>query len=154
MQKQYLPIDVLPHRPPMILIDRVIDYDLTAHTLCAGITIQQDDLFFDKSLNGVPQYVALEYMAQTIGCLVGIFDRQENRPPKVGFVLGSRKIEQFADCFELGNSYQIQIKEVFLDQNLASFDCVILDENDTIVSQGILNAYRPDDITDFLKGYQ
>ena len=44
---------ILPHNPPMILIDDILNYDLTQKTLTAIVKITEDKLFFDKSQNGI-----------------------------------------------------------------------------------------------------
>ena len=40
---------------------------------------------------------------------------------------------------------------LFCDKNMASFDCQIMDDKDNIVASGVLNAFRPDDIKDFME---
>ena len=59
---------VLPHKPPMILIDDVLEYNIEERSVSAIVNINEDKLFFDKSINGVHSTVGIEFMAQTIGC--------------------------------------------------------------------------------------
>ncbi|MFQ6703613.1 MAG: hypothetical protein ACLRFP_00845 [Alphaproteobacteria bacterium] len=40
---------------------------------------------------------------------------------------------------------------MFCDQNIASFDCKIVDEDNNVVAAGALNAFRPDDIKQFME---
>ena len=51
---------ILPHNPPMILIDDILNYDLTQKTLTAIVKITEDKLFFDKSKNGISSLVGIE----------------------------------------------------------------------------------------------
>ena len=37
---------ILPHNPPMILIDDILNYNLTQKTLTAIVKITEDKLFF------------------------------------------------------------------------------------------------------------
>lgn len=53
---------ILPHNPPMILIDDVLEYDLNAKILTAVVTINEEMLFFDKTINGVSSLIGIEFM--------------------------------------------------------------------------------------------
>ena len=56
--------DLLPHRAPMILLDAVESFDAEARRLTAKVTITPEQIFFFKGENGVPNWMAIEYMAQ------------------------------------------------------------------------------------------
>ena len=64
----YPPIEQLvPHKPPMILIDRMIE---TTDTACTcEVTITPQTLFIESA--GVPAFVGLEYMAQAVAAYGG-----------------------------------------------------------------------------------
>lgn len=147
------PQELLPHEKPMIFISAVEDVDVENGMLRARSDITQNDIMYESSIDGVPSYAAIEYMAQTIGCYVGYYDLEHNRKPGVGFVLGTRKLKVFEPCFKCGQSYFIDVKALFHDQQMASFDCQITDKNGNVFANAILNAYRPDDIEHFMKEY-
>ncbi len=150
--KIYSPSEVLPHGAPMILISSIESYDLDECSLISTINVSKDDIFFDKNLDGVPPYVALEYMAQTIGCFAGILERQRGIAPKVGFVVGTRSMGIYVDKFCENKSYSVFVKQVFLDDGLASFDCsVFCKETSQCCSKAIVNVYLPEDISDFIE---
>lgn len=142
---------LLPHKPPMVFIDRVISCDLPAGRLVAEFDVSTSSLFFDAGENGVPAYVALEYMAQAIGCFSGIFDRSKVPPekPRVGFVLGSRKLELFCDFFTAG-TYRVSISQVFFDGEVGAFSAEIFRENKRVAA-GTLNVFRPENVEEFKK---
>ena len=85
--------ELLPHRPPMVLIDAVESFDAEARRLVARVTIGENQLFFDGK--GVPNWVAIEYMAQTAAALVGYYDRHvaPGQPARPGLLLGTRKLD-------------------------------------------------------------
>ena len=85
--KEYLK-KILPHKPPMILIDDVIDYSIEEKWLKSCVTIRKDCLFFDNQLNGIDSVIGIEYMAQTIGCFAHLQKHLEE--PQIGFLLGTR----------------------------------------------------------------
>ena len=144
---------LIPQRAPMIFLSDVEKFDFENQTLVARIDIQDTDLMFDKNLGGVPSCASLEFMAQSVACYVGLNDLQNNpnAEPAVGFVLGSRKISVSSPVYLLNHSYYVYVKSLFCDNNIASFDCQIVDENDNLIASGALNAFRPDDINKFME---
>ena len=149
-----LPVELLPHRPPMIVISAVEAVDIDDGTLTARVDVHQEDILYQESFGGVPSYAAIEYMAQAIGCFVGYYDLSQGKKPGVGFVLGTRKLEVLAPVLKKGESYLIDVKSLFCDETIASFDCKIKNKDNNLVATAILNAYRPDDIEHFMKEYK
>lgn len=137
--------ELLPHDHPMILISRIDSYDTSTNQIESSVDIDNNSLFWDDSIEGVPSYLALEYMAQTIAGLSGIYSCLQGTKPMLGFVLGSRKIDLKVDRFTKG-SYKVVCKEVFSDSSFASFDCRLLLDGIELVSS-ILNTYRLKDLS-------
>ena len=147
-----IPLDeLLPHRPPMVLIDAVESFDAEAKRLVARVTIGENQLFFDGM--GVPNWVAIEYMAQACAALAGCWDRHvaPDRPARPGLLLGTRKLELGIDRFEACGVYHVTAEDVLSDADAASFACSIRDDAGREVAKANLNAYRPPDMTEFLK---
>lgn len=140
---------LLPHRAPMILIDEVESFDAAEKRLVARVTITPNQLFFDGE--GVPSWVAIEYMAQTAAALVGMSDRMQGRKARVGFLLGTRRLDLAIDRFAAGETYRIAAKCAFEDDSAAAFECVISDSRGSEVATASLNAYRPANVAEFLK---
>ncbi|MFT5703072.1 MAG: putative hotdog family 3-hydroxylacyl-ACP dehydratase [Rickettsiales bacterium] len=142
---------ILPHKNPMILIDRVVDYDLENKKLTSEVDINAKNIFFDQELNAVPIWVGIEFMAQTIGCLSGIYAKEYKRTKiDLGFVIGARNYECFAPNFKNGQCLKIEIEQLFFDSELGAFECVIKD-GDKILAQAQLNVFQPESAKDFLK---
>jgi len=147
-----IPLDeLLPHRPPMVLIDEVESFDAEEKRLVARVTIGKGQLFFDGQ--GVPNWAALEYMAQTAAALVGCHDKHvvPGQPARPGLLLGTRKLDLKLERFEAGKTYRIVAENAFSDSDAASFACRIEDEAGETVATANLNAYRPPDMEKFLK---
>ena len=148
------PHELLPHDPPMVFISEVCSFDTDAGILTARARIQKSDILYQSAMGGVPAYAALEYMAQTIGCLVGLNDLAKGQSPRVGFVLGTRKLQVHRPVLALDKSFLIRATALFCDDNTASFDCTLSDESTNApVATAIVNAYRPENIHDFMKEY-
>ena len=144
---------LVPQRVPMLFLSGVQDFDFDNQTLVTRVDITENDLLYNQSLGGVPSCATLEFMAQSIACCVGLNDLHKNptQKPVIGFVLGSRKISVYNDVYFVNHSYFVHVKSMFCDDNIASFDCQIFDENNNLVANGALNAFRPDDIKTFME---
>ena len=143
--------ELLPHRPPMVLIDGVESFDAAEERLVARVTITENQLFY--TAGGVPNWVAIEYMAQAAAALVGCHDNlvAPDRPVRPGLMLGTRKLDLKLARFEAGKTYRIMAERVFSDADAASFACSIEDEAGVTVATATLNAYRPPNMEQFMK---
>lgn len=138
--------DLLPHKPPMILIDDIIEHGPDhIHTI---LTIRDCIPFYKDGL--VPTYVSLEYMAQTVAVWSGLMGQQQNLPPKIGFLLGTRQLRLNASHFKNGDILHVFGNLKFNDGEMASFDCRV-DVNGNTIASALLNVFQPKDINPFLQ---
>ena len=140
---------ILPHKHPMILIDDIIEYNAEAQTLTSKVTIHDKKLFFDKSIDGIPSATGIEFMAQTIGCYA--YFRNNEEPPKIGFLLGARLMNCAIDKFENERTYTIKAKEVFTNAEIVAFDCIIYNEDGEELISSTVNTYQGDNVEELLK---
>lgn len=145
--------ELLPHRPPMVLIDAVESFDPEQKTLTARVAITPKQIFYFGERDGVPNWVAIEYMAQTSAALAGCYDKHVNpdQPARPGLLLGTRKLDLKLARFEAGRIYHVTASNAFWDADAAAFECSIRDEAGEVVATATLNAYRPPDLEEFLK---
>lgn len=143
---------LLPHKPPMVFISGVEKVDLKNGTLTAKLDIKVSDILYDSTLKGVPSYASLEYMAQAIGCFAGISDlaSDPNATSRVGFIMGTRKLTINAPVLKLGLPYFVDVHTLFSDGNIVSFECRLYN-HDVEIANATINAYRPDDVNEFIK---
>lgn len=135
--------DYLPHRAPMILIDRLLEHQ--PDTLLSEVFIQPSSPYFDDKAQSVPNYVGIEYMAQSIAALAGIEATAKQRPIRVGFLLGTRKLQLHIKAYQLGQRYQIRVSRLYQEESgLAVFDCQILHQA-TLVATANINVFQPQD---------
>lgn len=138
--KDYLST-ILPHKKPMIMIDDIIDYSLEEKWLKSCVTIKEDSMFYSKDLKGIDSVVGIEYMAQTIGCYA--YFKKKLSKPQIGFLLGTRLYNNSIQKFDLGKTYYILVKEVFVAE-IYSFECFIYNEEDKEVASATINVYQQD----------
>lgn len=144
--------EILPHRPPMVFIDRVEEYDLEKLSLKARFSINENSFLFDRSIDGVPSWAGIEYMAQTTAALSGIFGREKGKDRKTfGFILGTRKFENHICCYKNGSSYFSEVEELFFDAELGSFKCVIKDSGGNLCAEAEISVFTPENPDKFLE---
>lgn len=139
---------MLPHDYPMVLIDKVTEFDSENHYVVSSTTIKESMPFFDKTINGMSSVVGIEFMAQTIGCYSYL--KRKKIKPRMGFLLGTRMYNNSIEFFENGKTYTIKAEEVYNDNKLCAFGCQIFDENQEEIACATINAYQPENIEEYL----
>jgi predicted hotdog family 3-hydroxylacyl-ACP dehydratase len=145
--------DLLPHKEPMILIDEIISFSKEEKKIEVSVLIKEENIFYDKNIEGVSNLISIEYMAQASAALAEMSERLKSQPsnPRPGMLLGTRKLNLSLEKFERGKKYFISAKDVFDDGVTASFDCEIRSEDGIELASASLTAYRPEDFAGFLK---
>ncbi len=144
-----LPItELIAHRAPMLLLDRVVSVDDA--TAVAELTVRRD-IPLCITGRGMPAYAGLELMAQTIGLIDGFKCRNHGQAPKIGFLLGCRRYSANCSEFALGSLLSIAARMVFCGGDMYSFECRIDDAGGQTVATANLNVYAPRDPQAFLK---
>jgi predicted hotdog family 3-hydroxylacyl-ACP dehydratase len=148
-QRTYTIAEVLPHAPPLLLLDELLAHG-PEFTSCA-VTIRPDTMFCD-GVNGVPAWVGLEYMAQTLCTLGGIEEVSQGLKPSIGLLLGSRRYSSDVTHFRIGTRLRIVANLLLRDESdLVAFDCEI-DDGDRVIARGDIKAYRPKDVMAVIRG--
>jgi predicted hotdog family 3-hydroxylacyl-ACP dehydratase len=138
MDSLHVPIgELLPHGPAMTLIERLTEY--SARRSVATVTITPQSRFVES--DGVPAWVGIEYMAQTIAAHAGYEGRLRGEPPRIGFLLGTRAYRSEIGVFPLGATLTISVEPLVADAKLAAFQCAIA--TDRVVATAVINTYQP-----------
>ena len=145
------PAFLLPHSAHMVLIDRVTEHRadfvrVEAYVGSKHILLQ----------NGVlPTTMGMEIMAQAIGAFAGIQTMSAGEEVKLGFLLGTRKLNLFADAIPVGTTLAATAHLSTQDPSgMGVFDCELrwLDApdgvrdtlpQDGLLAQAALNVYSP-----------
>jgi predicted hotdog family 3-hydroxylacyl-ACP dehydratase len=146
---KYPPIEqLLPHRSPMILIDRLV-WTNGVETICE-VTIGPHSMFIQAV--GVPAFVGIEYMAQTVAAHGGYQSFLEGQPMVVGLLLGTRRLETPCQFFELGQTLRIAATHIWGQHELMRFRCAITHTVSNIrLQQAELNVFRPKALQSYLE---
>lgn len=141
---------LLPHRLPMLLLTKAVDYDDSFAS--AIVHISDSSAFFDVALGGVPSWVGMEYMAQTIGIWAGNRQLSQGIPVQPGFLLGCRRFECNAAVFPVGSTLSLSARLAYYDDNgLGAFDCLI--EAPGIQASAQIKAFLPGNPRDFVRPF-
>lgn len=143
---------LLPHSGRMVLIDRITRYG--DDFVEAGAQIKPDHILL---VGGILPYTAfIELMAQAVGAYAGIQARKNARPVRLGFLLGTRKLEIFAQSVPVGTHLLATAHMSIQDAGgMGVFDCELRwtdapeTSSGTLPSDGILaraslNVYSPE----------
>ncbi|MFT5658529.1 MAG: putative hotdog family 3-hydroxylacyl-ACP dehydratase [Gammaproteobacteria bacterium] len=146
MNTSYSVEDLVMHRGKMNLLDTIVDYG--DDWLLAEVTIREDSMFADS--RGVPAWIGLEYLAQTIGAFDGLKERLEGKKPKLGFLVGSRKYQCSRPYFAIGQTLSLHVQfEMQADNGLSVFSCLLT--GDSVEATTSLNVFQPEDAEKFIQ---
>lgn len=148
MNRKYNLEKILPHKEPMILLDDILEIDLEKNSLISTFGVYPEKIFYEEN-KGISSLVGIEFMAQTIGCYSYFKNGCKN--PKPGLLLGSRLYNNKIDYFVEGINYTVKTHEVFSDNEIVVFDCLIYDNEDNEVLSAAVNVYQGENIEELLK---
>jgi predicted hotdog family 3-hydroxylacyl-ACP dehydratase len=129
---------LLPHRPPMILLDEVVAWDGT--TLVAALTVRPETLFLEA--DGVPAHIGIEYMAQACGAFAGAQALDAGRGVRIGFLLGTRRYVVHRPRYTLGERLTVTASLVYADEAMANFD-VRIEVSGALAATAQLTVFQP-----------
>jgi predicted hotdog family 3-hydroxylacyl-ACP dehydratase len=133
--------EVVPHEPPMLLLDRVRSYG--NDRISCTVRIGPECLFVEErgAERQVPAVIGLEYMAQCVAAYAGLTARREGQAPRRGFLVGCRELCLEVEAFSVGDTLDVEARRVWGDSDLGSFACAVTRDGRTLVS-GTLSVYQ------------
>ena len=109
--------DYLPHRPPMLLVDEIVEVS-ELRAVCRT-TIHADCVF---AIDGVVHPSAMiEFIAQACAIFVGVRGERDGDPPRLGLIMACREVTFAVDRFEIGDELTLVVHKVFGQKQLAAF---------------------------------
>lgn len=139
--------ELVPHRPPMLLLDEVVGHD-ERRTTCRTAARAAPPC---PGSGPVPAWAALEYMAQCIAAHAGLCARSAGHPPRVGLLIGASRVAFHRAAFRSGQALTVVAEHVWGETALGSFACRV-DDADTArpLAEGTLKVFAPADLGAFL----
>ncbi|WP_194756893.1 ApeP family dehydratase [Aliidiomarina indica] len=143
--------DVIPHKASMVLLDELIDATSTG-AFCQ-VHISPKSSFYTEVLDGVPAYIGLEYIAQTIAAYSGVVARQGGNSPQIGLLLGTRKYEPTKSHFSNGDILHVKADKLLEDSNGLSvfLGTIAVGTEDNVVVRAKINVFQPENAENWLQ---
>lgn len=133
-------VELLPHRPPMVVIDTIVADDPTA--TAARATVGPDHaLLRDGRLPGL---AALELIAQTTAARRGLDLRARGEAPRTGFVVGVPRLVVHVDGVDVGRVLDVVVRPVGdePEHGLRGYAGEVRD-GDVLVAEGTVQVFEP-----------
>lgn len=105
---------LLPHRGPAILLDRVLDVNAEGCRVAARV---DSEIRYLDARGELPAWVGLELMAQAASAFSGWRNTLSGRPVRVGYLLGTRSFDAAEPAFSVGTELEVEVKVIFLDES-------------------------------------
>ncbi|HMB15155.1 MAG TPA: hypothetical protein VKN62_02475 [Pelovirga sp.] len=100
--------ELIPHRPPMRLVERLLEVD--GKNGVVEVQIGSESLLIDAE--GMLEDLALvEIMAQSYATLKGYIDRRDQLPVRQGFLVGIKKMVRYASVMA-DDRLQVHIRTI------------------------------------------
>lgn len=113
--------ELVPHKGKMFIIDRITEANAKDWIIESETKITPDFMFYEKAVDGVPNYACFEIIAQTVSALTGLYARENNLPPNMGFILSVSNLSFDFDIIKAGQTVKARaLRESVLD-NVYSF---------------------------------
>ena len=132
-------IPLVPHQPPMRLIDAVLE---AGSEHCTALARVDPQAWYADPDGAMPAWFGLELMAQAIAAYGGLHKRAQGGEPRTGYLLGTRAYTCSRPSFPPGCELRIHAKLKYLDDSgLSAFACAITLDGEEVAS-AILKTFE------------
>lgn len=122
--------DLILHRGPSVLLDRILDVSTTR---CLASVRLEPGAWYLQADGSAPAWVGLEWMAQAAAAFSGHRHREAGREPRIGFLLGTRVYEALVPSFPVGLELEVEAEVLFLDDSgPGAFTCEVRHKGETL----------------------
>lgn len=130
---------LLPHRPPLLLLERL--------TACTELTATAETFFTAQSLftakdGRVDPVVMVELIAQTYAAFQGYGDLVHGRPVRKGFLVGARQVRIFAHAC-VGDLLRITVRTEIVFEGFAMVEGQV-HRGEDLLAAGIVKLWVRD----------
>lgn len=141
----------VPHKAPMILINKLVAVDKS--NVHCQVFISEKSQFFDAQSDAVPAWVGIEYIAQTISAWAGYQSSLKGENSPIGFLLGARRYNSECESFVDGCVLDVYAQQLMESDGMSAFQCCIECAGKELISSQ-LNVFVPtkEQLEEMLKG--
>jgi 3-hydroxyacyl-[acyl-carrier-protein] dehydratase len=139
-------LDLLPHRYPFLLVDRVLEYQLEGTpTIRALKNVTMNEPFFQGHFPGhpvMPGVLILEAMAQAAGCLAHLARQAENAADQLYYLVKIDKA-RFSKIVIPGDQLIFEVEQSRLVRGMGLYTASASVDGKTVSKAELLCAARP-----------
>ena len=114
--------EYLPHRGKMLLLSRIVSYDMEKHIITGEYDITKECIFYEKEGDGIPSWVSFELMAQTVCALTGIAHKLFGRKILPGMILSVTGFKTATKWLKAGETVRMKMTEDYCDAESALYN--------------------------------
>lgn len=140
--------ELLAQKPPMRFmteVDEVVCEEGRTPAASGRFTVPADHIMMTRE--GFPATGLIEVMAQTIGLYAGAANRAGGTAPKIGLLLGCRRLTFARPFYPAGSTFLTKVEEVFhSDDGLRQFSARVewlTDDGPRPAAVAVLTVYQP-----------
>lgn len=134
--------DLVPHAPPTLALDELIDWsEGSAH---ARLVVRDGGLLVQGG--GADAVVTLEYMAQTVAACLGYAAFLGGVGVRVGMVIASRRFTIQRPRLLVGERLDVRVSQLRATDDISSFEGEVRDERGAVVATAtmtLVHAEKP-----------
>lgn len=134
--------ELVPQRPPMLLLDAVTAWD-GAQLECA-VGVRADWLLVEHGR--MPAAGLLEVMAQAVAALCGLRGRALGEPVRVGLLTGCRALRLQVPTVPVGTLLRVRARQIVDLGAAAEFECQVSTGDGRLLADGALQVVRGDSV--------
>jgi len=141
--------ELIQQRGEMLLLDRLLERG-PEHVVVAARVLPREHPLMDPE-QGMPTWVGIELMAQTVAVFAGLDHLDRGLPPRIGLLLGTRAFVAEMPFVPQGTALFVRADLSWRDEGgLGVFACELKDSEDRVVAQSLVKGYVPENIQDHL----
>jgi len=132
-----LPVELLPHEPPIVLLDSLEAIDETSAT--CRLRMRADLPFVTNG--AVPSMFGIEVIAQAVGVHAGYRARTNGEPIRVGYLISVRDASFEVAELRVGDELEINVVNTAGETALATYTGTIARDGQVVIKASI-GVYR------------
>lgn len=132
--------EVMPHRPPLLLLDAIVKWD--EDSACSEKTFRDGDYGLDNG--NVLESALTECIAQTVAAKHGLNALKKNKEPDKGMLVGIDKLEFFMPV-EKDSRLTINVEKSYSFGPFVIVDGTIHKDKE-LVAKGSMKLYLMEDV--------
>ena len=122
--------DLIPHQPPMVWLDALVDWE-PGLAVCQATITRDTALVVDDRLNTV---TLIEYMAQAVASCLGYGALKNGEDIRVGMIVACRTLDLHREYVDVGSVLSVKARRVREVDAVSNFDCSVDLDGETIAT--------------------